>query len=116
MLQQRSNDPLDPEKQLLTSAHIEMAGRNPSIISIERPNNSPDYYPLNGKIGPDDEDDDDSDEADEEDLILGDADEAEGDEEEFDIVLEEDFNEDDIDEDDLVIDSDDDIDDEEDDL
>jgi hypothetical protein len=111
MLQERISD--EPEQQLSTAAPSEMAGCNPENILIERPF-SPDYHPVNGKHGPDDEDED---EAEEEDLILGDADEAEGDEEEFDVVLEDDdFNEDDIDEDDLVLGSDDDIDDEEDDL
>jgi len=111
MLQERISG--DPEQKLSAAAPDEMASRNPENILIERPF-SPDYHPVNGKHGPDDEDED---EAEEEDLILGDADEAEGNEDEYDIVLEEDdFDEDDIDEDDLVIDSDDDIDDEEDDL
>lgn len=114
MLQERMNDSSDRQLDSNIPAHSGMANRNPYEINPERPlHDSPDYYPVNGKHGPDDEDED---EADEDDLILGDADEAEGDEEEFEVLLDEDINEDDIHEDDLVIDSDDDIDDEEDDL
>lgn len=64
--------------------------------------------------GPRDLDDNggDEDEEEEDDLVLGDEDEAVGDEEEFEVELEEDGAEEDFDEDDLVIDDEDDEDEE----
>ncbi|HWJ92643.1 MAG TPA: hypothetical protein VNR87_16110 [Flavisolibacter sp.] len=77
-------------------------------IFIEQPfSNNPETHPVNGNYAPDDEDED---EQEEDDLILGDGDEALGNEEEFDVELDDDFDEEDIDEDDLVIDADDDVD------
>ena len=84
------------------------SGPSPENDFIEKPlSTSSDTHPVNGNYAPiDDEDDDD--EAEEDDLILGDEDELEGDEEEYEVELEEDIDEEDLDEDDLVIDTDDD--------
>lgn len=90
--------------------------RNLENTKMQRPLSDPaEMHPVNGHYAPDDEDEDDDDDEDvEDDLILGDEDEAYGDEEEFDVELEDDIDDADIGENDLVIDSDD-IDDEEDD-
>lgn len=78
-------------------------------ILLEKPfSTSPDSHPVNGNhsLPGENEDDDEV----EEDLILGDEDQLEGDEEEYDVELEDDLEDVDIDDDDLVIGSDDDID------
>jgi hypothetical protein len=100
-----------PEEHMNSTADLGITD-----VFIERPLSTHDLtHPVNGKSAPLD---DDEDESEEDDLILGDEDEASGDEEEFDVELDDDIDEDDIGEDDLIIDKDDDIDDddEEDDL
>jgi hypothetical protein len=82
----------------------DMANRNPKGIFIESPFQQGDIKPVNGNHAAIEN------ENEEDDLILGNEDELEGDEEEYDIELEEDFDEDELNEDDLVLDADDDID------
>ena len=82
----------------------EMDRRNPKDVFIESsPSQQAEIKPVNGRHAEDET---------EEDLILGDEDQLEGDEEEYDIVLEDESDEDDLDDDDLILDSDDDIDEE----
>lgn len=67
-----------------------------------------DTLQVNGHYVPDEDDDDDDDEEDkEDDLVLGDEDELEGDEAEYEVDLEDDAEPDDVDDDDLVLDTDD---------
>lgn len=86
---------------------FETTGRNLQSIFTERQlNNNPGIHPVNGNYnlpGEDEEDDERED-----DLVLGDEDEPNGDEEEFDVELDDELNEEDIDEDDLVIEADED--------
>ena len=78
-----------------------MDNRNPRNILIDVPFQQTNIKPVNGQHAANEE------EEKEEDLILGDEDELEGDEEIYDVELEDDLDEDDIDEDDLVIGADD---------
>lgn len=84
---------------------MEGAEGTPSKASLNTPDPHAEMV-QSPYAGPRDLDDagDDEDEGEEDDLILGDEDEAVGDEEEFEVELEEDGAEGDYDEDDLVID------------
>ena len=94
---------------------LETTGRSPQRTFIERPLSiNPDMHPVNGNYSLPDEDEDDD--KTEDDLILGDEDELNGEEDEYEVELEDNVNDADIDEDDLVINADDDDLDEEDDL
>jgi hypothetical protein len=84
----------------------EMDNRNPENLFIETPFQKAETKPVNGNHAAEDK---------EEDLILGDEDQLQGDEEEYDIELEDEMDEEDMDEDDLILDADDDIDEETDD-
>ena len=106
-------DALNESKEL--DEQLELTGRSPQAIFIQRPSSSPDVDPVNGNYRLPGEDDEEEEET-EDDLILGDENELSGDEEEFDVELEDDLNEEDIGEDDLVIGADDDDLDEDDDL
>jgi hypothetical protein len=103
---QRRNmqDALNEHKEL--DEQLETTGRNPRGILIERPSTSPETHQVNGNSSLPDDDEDDA--KTEDDLILGDEEEATGDEEEFDVELDDDLDDEDLDEDDLVIDADDD--------
>lgn len=105
-------DALNETKEL--DEQLETIGDNAQGIFIERPSTNSDTHPVNGNYSLPDEDDEEDDK--EDDLILGDEDEYNGDEEEYDVELGDELDEEDIDEDDLVINADDDEEDEDDDL
>jgi hypothetical protein len=83
----------------------------PQNVIVEKPLLNDDTRHVNGKYADPEEDEDEA----EDDLVLGDEDELEGDEMEFEVILEEDLDQDDISEDDLVLDTSDDPEDDEDD-
>jgi hypothetical protein len=77
---------------------------HPEDALIDNILNDPNVKPLDEHLA-DDEDEDEN----EDDLILGDEDEAAGDEEEFDVELDDEIDDEDLNEDDLIIDADDEI-------
>jgi hypothetical protein len=83
--------------------------QHPTNVMVEKPLLNDDIKHVNGKYADPEEDEEET----EDDLVLGDENELEGDEMEFEVVLEDDLDEDDISEDDLVIDTSDDLEDEE---
>jgi hypothetical protein len=79
--------------------------RDSHEIMVEKPLLNDEIKHVNGKYADEDEEDDLT----EDDLVLGDEDELEGDEMEFEIELEEDVDEENISEDDLILDTSDDL-------
>ena len=80
-------------------------------VLVEKPLLNDEVKHVNGKYADPEEDEEET----EDDLVLGDENELEGDEMEFEVEFEDDLNEDDIGEDDLILDTSDDTEDDEDD-
>lgn len=96
-------------KKIELNKHTNNFEAQPQNVLVEKPLMNEGIKHVNGKYA-----DPEEDEETEEDLVLGDENELEGDEMEFEVELEDDLDEDDVGEDDLILDTSDDTEDEED--